>query len=187
MADINSGAGGDTTAGAGRYWRIAVTVLAWLTIIQAGIGFVGGLLSIPLAAAFRPESLVQQLGPMFGGTNFSAIDALFAQLRLFNFIQIGANCVICAGAIGLLLRKKWGWYLTVALNLVQAGASVVLGQPLLQKVLTVLDPTQAARLSLVMAILIALIPMSIVAFLLSKSVISQFERAPAEDGTTKRS
>ena len=93
---MSTGAGGDTTAGASRYWRITVTVLAWLTIIQAGIGFVGGLLSIPLAGAFRPESLVQQLGPMFGGTNLSAIDVLLTQLRLFNFIQVGANCVICA-------------------------------------------------------------------------------------------
>ena len=176
MADINSGAGGDTTAGARRYWRVAVTVLAWLTIIPAGIGFVGGLLSIPLAAAFRPESFVQQFGPMFGGTNFSAIDSLLAQFRLFNFVLVGLNCFICAGAIGLLLRKKWGWYLTVVLNLVQAGASVVLGQPLLRKVLTVLDPTQGEQLSFVLAILIALIPMSIVAFLLSKSVISQFEK-----------
>jgi hypothetical protein len=182
---MTTSAGGDTTAGAVRYWRIAVTVFAWLGIIQAGIGFVGGLLSIPLAAAFRPESLVQQLGPMMGGTNFSAIDALFAQLRLFNFIQVGANCAICAGAIGLLLRKKWGWYLTIVLNLVQAVASVVLGQPLLQKVLAVLDPTQAERLSYVMAFLIALIPVSIIAFLLAKPVISQFERAPAEGEAAK--
>jgi hypothetical protein len=183
---MSTGAGGDTTAGASRYWRITVTVLAWLTIIQAGIGFVGGLLSIPLAAAFRPESLVQQLGPMFGGTNLSAIDVLLTQLRLFNFIQVGANCVICAGAIGLLLRKKWGWYLTVVLNLVQAGASVVLGQPLLQKVMAVLDPTQAGQLSYVMAILIALIPISIIGFLLAKPVISQFERTPAEDSAIRQ-
>ena len=187
MADTTTGAGGDTTAGASRYWRVAVTVLAWLTIIQAGLGFVGGLLSIPLAAAFRPESLVQQLGPVAGGTDFSAIDSLFRQLRLFNLVQVGVNCVICAGAIGLLLRKKWGWYLTVVLNLVQAVASVVLGQPLLQKVLTVLDPTQAERLSLVMAILIALIPVSIVIFLVAKPVIGQFDRTPAEIGDTKQS
>jgi hypothetical protein len=176
LADINSGAGGDTTAGAGRYWRIAVTVLAWLTIVQAGIGFVGGLLSIPLAAAFHPQSLVQQLGPMTGGADFSTIDALFAQLKLLNMVQVVANCAICAGAIGLLLRKKWGWYLTVVLNLVQAVASIVMGQPVLQKVLTVLDPTQAERLSLVIAILIALIPMSIIGFLVARPVISQFEK-----------
>jgi hypothetical protein len=182
---MTTGAGGDTTAGAVRYWRIAVTVFAWLAIAQAGIGFVGGLLSIPLAAAFRPESLVQQLGPMFGGTNFSAIDALFAQLRLLNLIQVGANGVICAGAIGLLLRKKWGWYLSVVLNLVQAVASIPLGQPLLERVLAVLDPTQAEFLSYVMAILIALIPVSIIAFLLAKPVISQFERAPAEGEAAK--
>jgi len=177
LADINSGAGGDTTAGAGRYWRISVTVLAWLTIIQAGLGFVGGLLSIPLAATFRPESLVQQLGPMYGGVDLSAIDALFTQLRLFNFIQVGANGAICIGAIGLLLRRNWGWYLTFALNLVQAVASVILGQPVLQKVLAVLDPTQAERLSFVMAVLIALIPISINLFLIAKPVISQFERS----------
>ncbi|MCX6842623.1 MAG: hypothetical protein NTX53_10120 [candidate division WOR-3 bacterium] len=173
---MTTGAGGHTTAGASRYWRIAVTVFAWLTIVQAGLGFVGGLLAIPLAATFRPESLAPQLGPMLGGTDFSAIDSLFGQLRLFNFVQVVANCVICAGAIGLLLRRKWGWYLTVALNLVQAGASVLLGQPLLRKVLTVFDPTQAESFSYVMAVLIALIPISIVIFLVAKPVISQFEK-----------
>lgn len=170
----------DTSAGADkalRRWRVTLTIVAWLFIVQSGIGFLTGLLSVPLLATFRPESLVSQLGPLVGGAGFAEIDRLFASLRTANLAQVLVNGVVAAGAVGLLLRRKWGWYLTVVLNVLQAVAAVVFGQPVLQQVLGLLDPAQAARLSLGIALLVALIPASFIVFLMLAPVVEQFERA----------
>jgi len=143
-------------------------------------------LSAPAPIA-DPAALFGQLGPLLDRQSLAMLETLLRQTAVANKVQTAASLVLLAGSIGLLLRKKWGWQLIVVLNLVQAVASVILGQPVLQKVLTVLDPTQAERLSFVMAVLIALIPISINLFLIAKPVISQFERAPVEGEVAKLS
>ena len=145
--------------------------------VQSGFGFLGALFSIPLASSFRPENLLPQLGPMFSGADLSAVTDLLGQLRTFSVIQVLANGAICAGAVGLLLRRKWGWYLTVILNVLQAAAAIPLGQPPVERILALLDPAQAGQLSYVIAGLVALIPASIAGFLLLKPVVGQFERS----------
>jgi hypothetical protein len=179
----STGAGEDKTL---RRWRITLTIFAWLFIVQAGFGFLSALLSIPLLATFRPESLAAQLGPLLSGTNFAAIDRLFASLRTLNLAQVFLNAVVLAGAVGLLLRHKWGWYLTVVLNVLQTAAAVAFGPPVLEQVLSLLDPAQAGTLSWTIAVLIALIPASIVAFLMLRPVVDQFERRalPAAETTS---
>jgi len=158
-----------------RYWRVSVTVLGWMLAVQSGLGFLGALLSIPLASSFTPDSLLPQLGPMYGGVDLSVVADLLAQLRLISILQALANGAICAGAIGLLLRRKWGWYLTVIINILQAAAAIPIGQPPVERMLALLDPARAEMLGYVIAGLVALIPASIVAFLLLKPVVRQFE------------
>ncbi len=166
-----------------RRWRVALTVFSWLFIIQSGVGFISSLLSIPLLATFRPESLAAQLGPFLSGANFAAIDALYANLRTLNLAQVLLSAGVLAGAIGLLLRHRWGWYLTVVLNALQAIAAVAFGPPVLGQVLSVVDPAMATRFSWVIAILIALIPTWLVVFLMLKPIVDQFEH-PARDAAT---
>ncbi len=165
-----------------RRWRVTLTVFAWLFIVQAGVGLISSLLSIPLLAAFQPESLVSQLGPLMGGTNLAAIDSLLASLRTLNLAQVLLSAAVLAGAVGLLLRRKWGWYLTVVLNALQVCAALAFGPPVLEPVFCLLAPDRAGSLSWVVAILVALIPASIVAFLMLKPIVAQFEHParPAE-------
>jgi len=172
-----------------RRWRITLSVFAWLFIVQSGVGFVSGLLSIPLLATFRPESLAAQLGPLLTGTNLAAIDALYASLRTLNLAQVLLNAVVLTGAVGLVRRRRWGWYLTVVLNVLQAVATLVFGPPVLEQVLRLADPARAGELSWVIAILAALIPAVIVAFLMLKPVVDQFEHGiekQGEEWTVKR-
>ncbi len=143
--------------------------------VQSGLGLVGALLSIPLASTFTPDSLLPRLGPMYGGVDLSVVTDLLGQLRLISILQALANGAICAGAVGLLLRKKWGWYLTVILNILQAAAAIPLGQPPVERMLALINPGQAVVLSYVIAGLVALIPASIAAFLMLKPVVRQFE------------
>jgi hypothetical protein len=77
--------------------------------------------------------------------------------------------------IGLLSRRKWGWYGAIIINLLEAAGMFVIGLPALEPVLRLLDPARAETLSIVIAVLLALVPASIVAFLLARPVVRQFE------------
>ncbi len=158
-----------------RRWHITLTLFAWLFVVQAGAGLISGLLFIPLLAAFRPENLITQLGPLLINADLAAIDALYANLRTLNLAQILLNAAVLTGAVGLLRRHRWGWYLTVVLNALQAVAAVAFGPPVLEQVLRLADSARAGRLSWVIAALIALIPVAIVGFLMLKPIVDQFE------------
>jgi hypothetical protein len=159
-----------------RRWRVTVTVGAWLLIAQSGLGAISALLSIPLAATFRPESLMPQLGPLGAGIDLAPVDRLFSQLRTLNYIQLAVNGAKLAAAAGLLKRQQWGWFATVVIHLLETAGVFIFGLPALRPLVALADPAQAGQLSLVITILIALIPASIVAILLLKPVTRQFER-----------
>jgi hypothetical protein len=163
-----------------RRWRVTLTIGAWLLIVQSGSGVLFGLLSLTLVSGFSPDSMLSQLGPMVGSVDTSSISRLLSQATMLNWIGIAANTVLLAGSIGLLLRHKWGWYAVVVLHLAETVAAVVWGSGMLKPVVAMLDPGRANSLSLVMALLIALIPGSIVAILLLKPITRQFE--PAASG-----
>jgi len=162
-----------------RRWRITLTVGAWLLVIQSGSGAVFGLLSIMVAANFQWDTVLGQLGPLFSGANIAAVGQLTRQILVVNKIQIAANAVLVAGALGLLRRRKWGWFTVVVVHVAEVFASFVWAMPMMRTVVTILDPANAARTSLVMTALIAMIPASVVAFLMLKPVVSQFENPGA--------
>lgn len=171
-----TGAGEDATL---RRWRVTVTVGAWLLLVQSGFGALSALISIPLAATFRPESLMPQLGPLGAGIDLRPVDALFSQLRTLNYIQLAVNAIKLVAAAGLLKRQQWGWYAMVIIHLLETAGVFVFGLPALRPLIALADPAQAQSLSLVLAGLIALIPASVVAILLLKPVTSQFEQPRA--------
>jgi hypothetical protein len=169
-----------TTVSAGkeknlRRWRVTLSVVAWLIIVQSGLGLLSGLVSIPLSATIRPEDLESQLGPLAGEIDLAPVDRLFGQLRMLNLVQVGANALMLGAGIGLLSRRKWGWYGAIIINLLEAAGMFVIGLPALEPVLRLLDPARAETLSIVIAVLLALVPASIVAFLLARPVVRQFE------------
>jgi hypothetical protein len=65
----------------------------------------------------------------------------------------------------------------VVVHVVAAVAVFIWVMPLFETLYRVLDPSNAGTMALVLSILSALAPAVVVAFLLAKPVISQFERA----------
>ncbi len=126
------------------------------------------------------------LGPLLAQTSIAldpaaleAIDGLVGGVLVAADVQIAANAAVVAGCIGLLLRKKWGWYIVCILHLAQVVVAYVLGLPLVQSAVAIVSPEHARGYGLLITVLISLIPMSVVAFLMLRPVARQFER-PAE-------
>jgi hypothetical protein len=175
-----AGAGADKDL---RRWRVTLSIGAWLLIVQAGSGVLFGLLSLGMTAGLRPDSILSQIGPLLGGLDPSALNRLLAQVTMLNWLGIGTNSLLLAGSIGLLLRRKWGWYSVVVLHLIETVAAVVWGSQMLRPVIALLDPSRADQLSLVLALTVALVPASVVAILLLKPITNQFERVSAAAGS----
>jgi hypothetical protein len=176
--NVTAGAGEDRTL---RRWRAIVTVGAWLVIIQAALSFLGGIISIPLSGLVGTSSLASQLGPLAQGMDLSAVDRMFAQLRTLNIVQVVANAVTVAAGVGLLRRARWGWYALVIISIAEAAGSFIFGIPALEPLLSLLDAEHARSLSVLIALLVSMIPVSIIAVLMAKPVIDQFERPKPAD------
>lgn len=161
-----------------RRWRVLLTVGAWLLIVQSGTGLLFGLLALGLYSSFSTDSLLGGLSSLLDSTSSLALDRLLDQLTLLNRIAVVANGLLLAGSVGLLRRRRWGWYIVTLLHLLGAVAAVVWGSTLLLPVLSLLDPDRAGSLSLILALLIALVPASVLAILLLKPITDQFEPSP---------
>jgi hypothetical protein len=98
------------------------------------------------------------------------------QAALLNRVQTVGSLVLLAGSIGLLLRKKWGWYMVVVVHVAAAAAVFIWVMPMFKNLYSALDPRNAGAMALAMSVLGALAPAVVVAFLLLKPVVSQFER-----------
>ena len=166
----------DRVPSATRRWRITLTVGAWILIIQSGSGALFGLLSMAVATNFQFDTVLGQLGPLMSGASIAAVGDLTKQILVVNKVQVVANAVLVAGAIGLLKRQKWGWLTVVIVHVAEIVASFIWAMPMMQTVVTLLDPLNAGRLAWLMTGLIAMIPASIVAFLMARPIVSQFER-----------
>lgn len=162
-----------------RRWRLTVTIGAWLLIVQAGYGIISGGLSIVLAPLYQPASLISQLGPLLDRAGTAVIADVMRQSLVAARIQLAASGLLLAGAIGLLGRKKWAWFVVTMLHLATAVVAVVWGQPLLERVLSVFDPAGATALSILLACCLAFAPAGVVVLLLLRPVVSQFERPAA--------
>ncbi len=161
-----------------RRWRVLLTIGAWLLIIQSGLGLLFGLLALGLYASFSADSVLGGLGSLLGSTSSLALDRLLGQLTLLNRIAVVANGLLLAGSVGLLRRRRWGWYLVTLLHLLAAVVAVVWGSTLLLPVLSLLEPDRAGLLSLILGLLIALAPASVLVILLLKPITDQFGPSP---------
>ena len=158
-----------------RRWRIAVTVAAWLLIAQAAISIIGGLVGILLASLADPSVMLNQLGPTADRSSFAVLETLLRQAARLNRVHTVSSVVLLVGSVGLLLRKKWGWYTVVVVHVAAAGAVFVWGLPMFENLYRVLDPHNAGTMALAMSILAALAPAVAIVFLLLRPVVSQFQ------------
>jgi hypothetical protein len=167
-----TGAGEDKTS---RRWRITLTVVAWTFIVQAGTGALFGVISMLATGAFDPDAALRPYLTALPDLNLGALDHLLRQLVVVNKVQIVANVVMGVAGYGLLRRRKWGWYAMVILHLVEIVATFIWAMPMIQALLAILSPDMGDNFGLLVTILLALVPASIIAFFLARPIISQFE------------
>ena len=170
---METSAGEDKTL---RRWRITLTVAAWLLIAQSGFTFISGLIGMVLAPIADPGALLGQLGPMADRSSIAMLENLMRQTAFLNRIQTVGSLVLLAGSIGLLRRKKWGWYAVVVVHVVATVAVFIWVLPMFKTLYLTLDPGNAGMMALFLTVLTALAPAVVVAFLLAKPILNQFER-----------
>lgn len=164
-----------------RRWRITLTVAAWLLIAQSGLTFITGLFGMLLSPIADPAAMLGQLGPMIDRSSIAMLGTLIRQTAFLNRIQTVGSLVLLAGSIGLLLRKKWGWYIVIVVHVAATVAVFIWIMPMFRTLYSVLDPAGAGPMSLAMTILGALAPAIVVAFLLMRPILSQFEKKGVQD------
>ena len=162
-------------------WRITLTVAAWVLIVQSVLTIIIGLLGLVLSPIADPGAMLGQLGPMVDRSSIAMLETLMRQTAFLNQIQTVGSLVLLAGSIGLLLRKKWGWYMVVAVHVAATVAVFIWVMPMFEALYRVLDPRNAGTMALFLTILSALAPAVVAAFLLAKPIISQFEKKAVQD------
>lgn len=161
-------------------WRSTVTLLAWMLIVQSVLSLITSLIGLATAPMMDMPNLSGQLGVLMDRSAIAQVEELMRLARTANNYLIIGNAVLLAGSIGLLLRRKWGWYVTTLYHVVAALATLVWGTPVVTHVYRMLDPKSGGPYGLLTALLFALMPGIIVGYLFLKPVIAQFEKpAPA--------
>jgi len=131
---------------------------------------------IVLAPLADPRAMLGQLGPFVDRSSIAMLETLMRQTAFLNRIQTVGSLALLVGSIGLLRRKKWGWYAVVVVHVVAAAAVFVWVMPMFEDLYRALDPRSAGTMALALSILSALAPAVVVAFLLARPILSQFQR-----------
>lgn len=159
-----------------RRWRLALTVGAWLLIAQSALAIITGLFGLVLAPISDPGAMLGQLGPYVDRSSVALFGILMRQAAFLNRIQTVGSFVLLAGSVGLLLRKKWGWYVVIVVHVAAAAAVFIWVMPMFKILYLALDPHNAGTMAFALSILSALAPAIVIAFLLAKPILGQFER-----------
>lgn len=175
---MEASAGEDQTL---RRWRITLTVAAWVLTVQSALTVIIGLLGMVLVPISDPGAMLGQLGSLVDRSSIAMLDSLMRQTAFLNRIQTVGSLVLLAGAIGLLLRKKWGWYIVVVVHAAAMAAVFIWVMPMFETLYRMLDPHNAGMMAWLLSILSALAPAVVVVFLLAKPIICQFEKKGVQD------
>ena len=127
--------------------------------------------------------MLGQLGPSVDRASIAMLETLMRQTASLNRIQTVGSLVLLVGSIGLLLRKKWGWYTVVVVHVAAAAAVFIWVMPMFEGLYRAVDPGHAGVMALLLSILGALAPAVVVVFLLAKPILSQFERGTCDRKT----
>ena len=179
MAEPAPAAAAPTPDPTEKRWRSTVTLLAWLLIVQSALSLVASLIGLATAPLMDVPNLSGQLGVLMDHSAIAQVQELMRLARTTNNYFIIYSAVSLAGSIGLLLRHKWGWYVTTLINVATALATIVWGTPVITRIYTMLDPKSGGLYGLLTAILLALMPAIFAGYLMLKPVVVQFEKPPA--------
>lgn len=158
----------------GRGWRVALTGVAVLLGLQAGAGALCaglGLLLLPAPAAdatvlpgaeeFLPGG--QLPGPMTG------------LLWVAVWVGLVLSLVLLMGAVGLLRRRKWGWYAVTVTQVLGAGGLFAVLPAVFGAFIELAAPGSWPLLPWALSLLAVLPALGVVGFLLLGPVLRQFE------------
>ena len=170
-----AGVGADSSV---RRWRVSLTLVGWMLLVQAAFGvaaaplvWVGMRLTGP--AAF---SGLSSLSPVPGGGGSGpALAQAFASVGIITWFSLAFNLLLLAGAIGLLKRWRWGWVMVIGVHIAAIAGSFIWGLPMLRAVLSIFAPADANLAALAITCLFALVPASIIGFLMINGVVRQFD------------
>jgi hypothetical protein len=135
-----------------------------------------GLLGMAMSSIADPTAFLGQLGPLLDRSNTTLFATLMTQMKDANNAQTIGSTVLLAGSIGLLLRKKWGWYMVLIVHLAAGVAIFIWVMPMFETLYAALEPAHAGSMALLLSLLSALIPAIVIAFLLYKPILSQFDK-----------
>lgn len=164
---------------AARRWYWAVTIAGWMLAVEAASSLLLGIAGRALAGSLSLESLLGPAATSSGTYNLVALEALISQVYVATDIQVAANAVVIAGCVGLLLRKKWGWYTVTIMHVAETVVGFILGLPLVRSAVAIVSPEHAMTYGLLITVLVCLVPLSVVAFLMLRPVANQFETPQA--------
>jgi hypothetical protein len=156
-----------------RRWRLFLSAIAWLLIVQSALGVLSGIFSLAMRSLLVPS----------GATGFPPelvpfdVVALVRGTRSLIFISPFANLALLAGAIGLLKRWKWGWYVVVLLHAASLIGLFAWGFPLVRAAIEQLAPGGGFLPALGITALMAVMPVVVIVVLMLKGITDQFERA----------
>jgi hypothetical protein len=139
------------------------------------MGAITGLLALVTTPHSGKAS--QDLAPFLDETGLGMLAGLFKQAAMIAWVSGVANLALLAGSVGLLARRKWGWYTVVFLHLATVVACFVWFLPFMYTILARLAPGRAGLASFAITFLLALAPGMVIAFLLAKPVLRQFEKS----------
>lgn len=163
-----------------RHWRVALTVFGWMLLLQSALGLASGVLGLLARGLLSPGDIgagVVGAGELVPG--YEALPGLVAMLDIALRAGLAVNAAQLAGAVGLLRRRKWGWYVTVIVHVLVAGGLFAFLPTVFGTVLTVAAPNESPVMPWLLSLLAVLPALAVVGFLLLTPVVRQFEAAPA--------
>ncbi|MFO7676461.1 MAG: hypothetical protein R6X12_09125 [bacterium] len=154
-----------------------MTVVAWLLILQAGFGAAGSGIEFALRPLLVPPEAraldvpgAEELVP-----GYRVLSPLVRLLEALIWAGLAFNAALLAGAVGLLRRRKWGWYAVVVLHILAAGGLFTVLPTAFGGVLGVAAPGASPFLPWLLSGLAVLPALVLIGFLLLDPVVGQFE------------
>jgi hypothetical protein len=167
-----AGVGADSSV---RRWRVSLTLVGWMLLIQAAFGTAAAPLAWVGMRLTGPAGYAgfSSLAPVPGGSE-AALAQAFSSIGIITWFSLAFNLVLLAGSIGLLKRWRWGWFMVIGAHIAAIAGSFIWGLPMLRAVLSVFAPADAGLAALAITGLLALVPASIIGFLMTNGIVRQF-------------
>lgn len=152
-------------------------MFAWLYIAQAALGLLFATLALLTVSAFGIPTGAE-IGGLLGtlGPGAGPATELSARVGELTRLSLLINLLTLAGAIGILVRRRWGWFMMIGVQLLGALLAFIWVLPMIRQLYELVDPNRAGPSSLLTVALLTLIPVSVISFLMLDGVVRQFRR-----------